>query len=207
LRRGAEGDAAFFKRVIGPALTSKRRILVLNDEAYHAYRHLANGPAPTRHRRDSDSEEVERATVWVDGLARVHRDREILRCLDFSATPMYLPGTGHAAWTPFEWVVSDFALVDAIESGLVKVPRMPVDDNAGTAIPKYRNLWEHVKANLPRASDEADTGSPLTDYLTQVDGPLRQLAGEWRETFERWQKAERNVPPCMIVICNDTKMA
>lgn len=202
LRRGEESDAAFCRRVIEAQLGKKRRLLVINDEAHHAYRHR-----PEAVGRREEKDEAERATVWVDGLARVHRDREVLRCVDFSATPMYLPGTGHAPWTPFEWVVSDFALVDAIESGLVKIPRMPVDDNAGTAVPKYCNLWEHVKANLPRARDEADTGSPLTDYLTQVDGPLRQLAGEWQETFERWRQAGRPVPPCMIVICNDTKMA
>src|SRR5439155_837123 len=86
----------------------------------------------------------------------------------------------------------DFALVDAIEAGLVKIPRMPTDDNSGAAVPKYRNLWEHVKASLPRPADEPDLGNPLTDYLMHVDGPLRQLAGEWRETFERWRDA-RNV--------------
>jgi type III restriction enzyme len=203
MRRGPESDAAFCRRVIEPKLGKKRRILVLNDEAHHAYRHK-----PGAARRGEEAEEAERATVWVDGLARAHRDREVLRCVDFSATPMYVPGSGHEPWTPFPWVVSDFALVDAIESGLVKIPRIPTDDNAGASVPKYRNLWEHVKANLPRGpKDEPDAGHPLVDYLTQVDGPLKQLAGEWQETFERWREAGRRVPPAMIVICNDTRMA
>jgi type III restriction enzyme len=202
MRRGAESDAAFCRRVIEPRLGRKRRILVLNDEAHHAYRHKA-GVA----RRGEQAEEAERATVWVDGLARLHRDRQVLRCVDFSATPMYVSGSGHEAWTPFPWVVSDFALVDAIESGLVKIPRIPTDDNAGAAVPKYRNLWEHVKATLPRPKDEPHAGNPLVDYLTQVDGPLKQLAGEWQETFERWRATGRPVPPAMIVICNDTRMA
>jgi type III restriction enzyme len=202
MRRGPESDAAFCRRVIEPALGRKKRLLVLNDEAHHAYRH-----PPEMKVTGDEKEDVERATVWIDGLARVHRDREIRQCIDFSATPMYVPGSGHDPWTPFEWIVSDFALVDAIESGLVKIPRVPTDDNAGAAIPKYRNLWEHIKTALPRAKDEPDVGNPLVDYLTQVDGPLKQLAGEWHETFHRWQETERVVPPVMILICNDIKMA
>jgi type III restriction enzyme len=89
----------------------------------------------------------------------------------------------------------------------VKVPRIPVDDHAGAAVPKYRNLWAHVKAHLPKRGDDADAANPLTDYLTQVDGPLKQLAGEWATSFEEWSAAGRAVPPAMIVICNDTKMA
>jgi type III restriction enzyme len=202
LRLGTESAAAFCKRVIEPALGTKRRILVLNDEAHHAYRHQPGAKVA----RD-EAVDVERATVWIDGLDKVHRDREILRCIDLSATPMYVPGSGHEPWTPFEWIVSDFALVDAIESGLVKVPRIPVDDNAGAAVPKYRNLWTHVKAHLPKRGDDAEAASPLTDHLTQVDGPLKQLAGEWQDSFDQWRAAGREVPPAMIVICNDTKMA
>ena len=203
-RRGPEGDAAFCRRVVEGKLGRKRRLLVLNDEAHHAYR---RAPGARVKQRGEEATEAERATVWIDGLARIHRDREILRCVDYSATPMYVPGSGHDPWTPFAWIVSDFALVDAIEAGLVKVPRMPTDDNSGAAVPKYRNLWTHVKASLPRVGDEPDAGNPLTDYLMHVDGPLRQLAGEWQETFERWRNAGRAVPPAMIVVCDSTRMA
>ncbi len=204
LRRGAESDAAFCRRVL-PDLRSKRRLLVLNDEAHHAWR-----PPPDLRVRAADRDDLMEATVWIDGLARIHRDREILRCIDCSATPMY-PGAvgGDRAWRPFEWVVSDFGLVDAIESGLVKVPRIPTDDDAGASIPKYRNLWEHVKQALPKRGDDADdAGHPLISYLSEVDGPLKQLSGAWFETFERWMgKDGREVPPVMIVVCNETKMA
>jgi len=90
MRRGPESDAAFCRRIVEPKLGRKRRILVLNDEAHHAYRHK-----PGVAKRGKEAEEAERATVWVDGLARVHRDCEVLRCVDFSATPMYVPGSGH----------------------------------------------------------------------------------------------------------------
>jgi type III restriction enzyme len=202
LRLGAESPAAFCRRVIERSLGRKRRILVLNDEAHHAYRRIPSAKVT----RD-EAEDIERATIWIEGLERVHYDRDILRCIDLSATPMYVPGSGHDPWTPFEWIVSDFALVDAVESGLVKIPRIPVDDNAGEAVPKYRNLWSHVKQHLPGRSDDPDKGHSLTDYLTQVDGPLKQLAGQWQSTFERWVEADRAVPPAMIIICNDINMA
>jgi type III restriction enzyme len=202
LRRGREGDAAFCRRVLRP-LGAKRRIMVLNDEAHHAWR-----PPATLQLSGEDRREAEQATVWLRGLKRIDRDRGILRALDFSATPMYPGAAGAKAWRPFEWIVSDFALVDAIESGLVKVPRVPTDDNAGRAIPKYRNLWEYVRKIVPKRTDAVgDRGHPLTDYLTEVDGPLKQLSGEWEETLRRWQAAGRRVPPVIIVVCSETKMA
>jgi type III restriction enzyme len=204
LKRGPESDAAFCRRVLGPTLGTKRRILVLNDEAHHAYR-FTGSSAP---RQGEQAAEVQQATVWVDGLARIHRDREILRCHDFSATPMYPAGSGRPAGALFDWIISDFALVDAIEAGLVKIPRIPTDDNAGAAVPRYRNLWDHVRTALPRgARDEPDRGLSLTDYLTRVDGPLKQLGDEWEETFEQWTTDGRPVPPAMIVVCQDTPLA
>jgi len=203
LKRGPESDAAFCRRVIGPGLGNKHRILVINDEAHHAYR-FAEAPA----QRGEAAQEAEQATVWIDGLARIHRDREILRCHDFSATPVYPSGSGKPAGSLFEWIISDFSLVDAIEAGLTKIPRIPTDDNAGASVPRYRNLWQHVRDALPRGEQDAtERGSSLTDYLTRIDGPLKQLAGEWEETLEQWRDVGRAVPPAMIVICNDTALA
>jgi len=203
LRRGPESDSAFARRVLAD-LGPKKRIMVLNDEAHHAWR-----PPPGLTAKGNDKDELLEATVWVNGLDRIHNDREILRCLDFSATPMY-PGAvgGEKAWRPFEWVVSDFGLVDAIESGLVKIPRIPTDDDSGLSIPKYRNLWEYVKKALPkRGEDPEDADHPLIDYLAEVDGPLKQLADGWIRTYEAWLEAGRAIPPVMIVVCNETKMA
>lgn len=200
VQRGRESDAAFCRRVLTD-LSSKGRILVLNDEAHHAYRLPPNTTAT------GSEEEVQEATVWISGLERVHRHREIVRAVDCSATPMYPSLFKDRAWTPFEWIVSDFALVDAIEAGLVKIPRTPTDDNTGEAIPKYRNLWEHIKETLPKRSEVEDQSHPLTDYLAEADGPLKQLAGAWEESFETWRKAGRQVPPVMIAICHDTTVA
>jgi type III restriction enzyme len=207
LKRGPESDAAFARRVLAD-LGDKRRIMVLNDEAHHAWR-----PPPDLEATGEDRKEAEQATVWIDGLARIHGTREVLRALDFSATPMY-PGAvgGQRAWRPFEWVVSDFGLVDAIESGLVKVPRIPTDDDAGYAIPKYRNLWEHLKNVAPKRGDDPDDeGMPVYDYLADIDGPLQQLVGQWEATLKAWLEVAESesggIPPVMIIVCNEIKLA
>jgi type III restriction enzyme len=201
LNRGPESDAAFCRRTL-TALSATGRVLVLNDEAHHAYRF-----PPDKQVSRADADEVREATVWIEGLERIHRHRGLLRALDYSATPMY-PGVFHdRAWRPFEWVISDYALVDAIEAGLVKIPRTPTDDNTGEAIPQYRNLWNHIKESLPKRTEADSDTHPLTDYLAEADGPLKQLAGAWEQTYEAWQESNRTIPPAMILICHDTTVA
>jgi type III restriction enzyme len=201
LKRGKESEAAFCRRVLTD-LSPNGKILVLNDEAHHAYRF----PESTKV-ASSDAEELREATIWIDGLAKIDSHRKILRAIDASATPMYTGLFKDKAWMPFEWIVSDFALVDAIESGLVKIPRTPTDDNTEEAVPKYRNLWQYIKDTLPKRNESEESSHPLTDYLAEADGPLKQLAGAWEETFVEWDKAKRDIPPVMIVICHDTTVA
>jgi type III restriction enzyme len=200
VKRGRESDAAFCRRVLTD-LSPSGKVLVFNDEAHHAYRFPADlSPG-------DDADEVREATVWIDGLDRVHRHRGILRAVDASATPMYPGMFKERAWRPFEWVVSDFALVDAIESGLVKIPRTPTADDAGNAVPKYRNLWEHIRKTLPKRTQAEAESHPLTDYLAEADGPLKQLAAAWEDTLVEWDAAGRPVPPAMVVIAHDTTVA
>jgi type III restriction enzyme len=201
VRRGRESDAAFCRRVLTD-LSPSGRVLVMNDEAHHAYRFPPDIAAAR-----IEAEEIREATVWIDGLERIHRHREILRAIDCSATPMFPSSFKEQAWTPFPWIVSDFALVDAIESGLVKIPRTPTDDNTGEAIPKYRRLWDYIKETLPKRSEAEEDAHPLTDYLAEADGPLKQLAGAWEETKIAWEEAGRDIPPVLIVICHDTNVA
>ena len=201
LKRGRESDAAFCRRVLTD-LAPSGRVLVLNDEAHHAYR-FPPDTAPGR----GEEDEVREATVWVDGLERVHRHRGVLQAIDLSATPMYPGLFKDRAWRPFEWIVTDFALVDAIESGLVKIPRTPTADDTGQAVPKYRNLWEHIRSSLPKRTQADADSHPLTDYLAEADGPLKQLAAAWEATFAAWEAAGRAVPPAMVVIAHDTTVA
>jgi type III restriction enzyme len=198
---GPESDNSFSRRVLA-GLSGNGKVMVLNDEAHHAYRFPADLVA-----KSSEQDEVREATIWVDGLEKINRARGILRAIDVSATPMYPGAFKEKAWTPFEWIVSDFALVDAIESGLVKIPRTPTRDDTGEAIPKYRNLWEHIKKSLPKRNESEDDSHPLTDYLSEADGPLKQLASEWEKTFLAWKSEGRKTPPVMVVIAHDTSVA
>lgn len=201
VKRGRESDAAFCRLVLND-LAPSGKVLVFNDEAHHAYRFPADLVAAS-----DEADELREATIWVDGLERVHRQRGILRAIDASATPMYPGVFKDRAWTPFEWIVSDFALVDAIESGLVKIPRTPTADDGGKALPKYRNLWEHIRKTLPKKSQADAESHPIMGYLAEADGPLKQLAAAWEDTLQEWDAAGRSVPPAMVVIAHDTAVA
>jgi type III restriction enzyme len=217
VQRGAESDTAFAKRILGRDLGSAGQLLVLNDEAHHAYR-----PAPP----PSEEEKVERlaqlssdekreaeelaeeATVWVGGLDRIHKARGIRMVVDLSATPFYIKGSGHPEGTPLPWVVSDFGLVEAIESGITKVPRVPVVDDSGRPDPKYFHLWRTIMAELP-AGDRQTVKRRATSgaVWTKAEGAFQMLAGKWEETFDAFASAGMAVPPVLIVVAANTELA
>jgi type III restriction enzyme len=207
LQRGVESDTAFCRRVL-KELGNKQNILVINDEAHHAYR---PAPLPEELREQLSDEEIaerEEATVWVSGLDRINAARGINFCVDFSATPFYIKGSGYPEGEPFPWIVSDFGLVDAIESGIVKIPRMPVDDNTGALIPKYFRLWEHINERLPASERQtARRRAKPESVLREAEGALATLASQWKETFEEFQRTGSPVPPVMIVVCDNTDLA
>nr|WP_244363739.1 DEAD/DEAH box helicase family protein [Thermus brockianus] len=207
VQRGPEGDAAFCQRVLRE-LGNKQNILVINDEAHHAYR---PAPLPEGLREQLSLEEIaerEEATVWVSGLDRIHAVRGINFCADFSATPFYIKGSGYEEGAPFPWIVSDFGLVDAIESGIVKIPRVPVDDNTGALIPAYFRLWEWINSRLPASERQtARRRAKPESVLREAEGALTTLASEWKKTFEAFQQASSPVPPVMIVVCDNTDLA
>ena len=207
MQRGAESDAAFCRRVL-KELGTKQNILVINDEAHHAYR---PAPLPDELREQLSAEEIaerEEATVWVSGLDKIHAVRGINFCADFSATPFYIKGSGYPEGEPFPWIVSDFGLVDAIESGIVKIPRVPVDDNTGALIPKYFRLWEYINQQLPASERQtARRRAKPESVLREAEGALATLASEWKKTFDEFQRAGSPVPPVMIVVCDNTDLA
>ncbi|CCW33858.1 DNA/RNA helicase, superfamily II [Chthonomonas calidirosea] len=207
VQRGPESDAAFCRRVL-KELGSKQNILVINDEAHHAYR---PAPLPDELRQQLSPEEIaerEEATLWVSGLDRIHAERGINFCADFSATPFYIKGSGYEEGAPFPWVVSDFGLVDAIESGIVKVPRVPVDDNTGELIPRYFRLWEWINSQLPASERQTVRRRAKPEsVLREAQDALATLASEWKRTFEEFRKADSPVPPVLIVVCDNTDLA
>lgn len=135
--RYVESDAAVVNRVLGRQVGGKKNILVFNDEAHHAYRIRKDEPDENEDLFDDEEEEdlVKEATVWVEGLDRIHSLRGINFCLDLSATPYFLARVGQSTNQTFPWVVSDFGLTEAIESGLVKIPQLAVRDSTGKDIP------------------------------------------------------------------------
>ena len=119
--------------------------------------------------------------------------------------PFFLRGSGYAEGTLFPWTMSDFSLMDAIECGIVKLPRVPVADNIpGGEMPKFRNLWEHIRGKMPkRGRGKAKALDPLS-LPVELQAALEALYGHYEKTFALWRAAGIEVPPCFIVVCNNT---
>jgi type III restriction enzyme len=208
-----ESDTAWLQRVLGDA-AGKQNILVMNDEAHHAYRiRPANGGEDEGDEEEDDEYDVQEATVWVDGLDRIHRHRGINFCVDLSATPYFLNRVNKDANKPFPWVVSDFGLVDAIESGLVKIPQLPIRDTTGDERAKYFNIWRWIMDPArPNALSSTERGgkrgNPKPEAILKwADTPIKILGGEWRETLREWQQNGEPRPPVFILVCKNTKIA
>ena len=191
-KRGAKSDEAYVRDVLGD-MASARNILVLNDEAHHAWR----VPAESRLRGVAKAE-VEEATKWVGGLDRIHRARGVLACHDFSATPFAPSGKRNSGEALFEWIVSDFGLNDAIEAGLVKTPRVVIRDDARLDARTYKSRLYHIYGD-PEVKDDlnrrAKAEEPLPDLVTNAYYLLGQ---DWRETAEKWAERPGAAPPVMI---------
>jgi type III restriction enzyme len=214
VQRGRESDGAFARRALDRDLGKAANLLVLNDEAHHAYR-----PARAKdddqlalpmsaEERDDAKQFAEEATVWVGGLDRIHATRGIRLVVDLSATPFYLKGTGYPEGQPLPWIVSDFGLVDAIESGITKVPRIPVMDNSGRPDPQYFRLWQAIMDKLPESERQtARRGAKPEGVWRNAHGALVTLAAKWKATFERFRESRYPVPPVLIVVAANTALA
>ena len=203
-----ETEGQMLQRVM-PGLMSMKRVLVLNDEAHHCYRERPAGDDEEGPLRGDERREAERnreaARVWISGLEAVRRKLGLLRVIDLSATPFFLRGSGYAEGTLFPWTASDFSLLDAIECGIVKLPRVPVADNVpGGEMPKFRNLWEHVRPKMPKRGRGRAAGLDPLGLPAELQTALEALYGHYAKTFELWAQAGIEAPPCFIVVCNNT---
>jgi type III restriction enzyme len=202
-----ETEGQMIQRVM-PDLMGVRNILVMNDEGHHCYRERQL-PEDDEDLRGDDRREAEKnneaARVWISGLEAVKRKLGITNVIDLSATPFFLRGSGYAEGTLFPWTMSDFSLMDAIESGIVKLPRVPVADNIpGGDMPRFRNLWEHIRTKMPRQGrGKAKSLDPLS-IPVELQTALEALYGHYEKTYQLWSEAEIRVPPCFIVVCNNT---
>jgi type III restriction enzyme len=179
-KRGAKSDQAYVREVLGE-MAAASNLVVINDEAHHAWRVPAGVAVPGVSKAD-----VEEATKWVAGLDRIHRARGILRCFDFSATPFAPSGKESQEEALFSWIVSDFGLNDAIEAGLVKTPRVVVRDDgvprAGSYRSKLYHIYEWVKDDLNRKAEEQE---PLPDLVTNG---YYLLGKDWLESVSQWRR-------------------
>ena len=202
-----ESEGQMLQRVM-PELMGMKNVLALNDEAHHCYREKP-GEDDEGDLKGEDAKEADKnreaARLWISGLEAVGRKLGLNRVIDLSATPFFLRGSGYAEGTLFPWTMSDFSLMDAIECGIVKLPRVPVDDNISTdEMPTFRNLWAHIRKDMPKKGrGKAANLDPLQIPVT-LQTALDALYGHYEKTFELWQKAGIEVPPCFIVVCNNT---
>ncbi len=204
-----ESEGQMIQRVM-PDLMGLKNILVINDEAHHCYREKPNseeddiGDLKGEERKEAEQNN-EAARLWISGLEAVNRKLGLARVIDLSATPFFLRGSGYAEGTLFPWTMSDFSLMDAIECGIVKLPRVPVADNIpGADVPVFRNLWEHIRKDMPKKGRGKAEGLDPLKLPTRLQTALEALYGHYKKTYELWDQAGIQVPPCFIVVCNNT---
>jgi type III restriction enzyme len=198
-KRGAKSDEAYVREVLGD-MAKVNNIVVINDEAHHAWR--VNPEAKTA---KIDRQLIEEATKWVGGLDRIHKARKILRCFDFSATPFSPSGKQTTEESLFGWIVCDFGLNDAIEGGLVKTPRVVVRDDGMPDVKNYKSklyhIYDHVRDDLSRG---AEAYEPLPDLVMNA---YLLLGKDWLATYTAWMEKGYTTPPVMITVANRTETA
>ena len=205
-----ETEGQMIQRVM-PDLMGLKDIIVLNDEAHHCYREKPQEPDDEDLKGD-DKKEAEKnneaARLWITGLEAVKRKLGVSRVIDLSATPFFLQGSGYAEGTLFPWTMSDFSLMDAIECGIVKLPRVPVAENIpGDELPMFRNLWENIRKDMPKKGrGSGDTLDPLK-LPTRLQTALQALYGHYEKTHKLWADRGIKVPPCFIIVCQNTAIS
>ncbi len=204
-----ETEGEMLRRACGPLLGFKQ-VIVINDEAHHCYRERPDSEAETpvsADEREEAKRNAEAARLWISGIEALKRKVGVRMVYDLSATPFFLRGSGYREGTLFPWTVSDFSLMDAIECGIVKLPRIPVADNAVNGeMPIYRDLWEHIGKRMPKkgASKTGDLDPLASTFPAELQTALFSLYSHYEKTYEEWDRAGLETPPVFIVVCNNT---
>ena len=212
-----ETEGQMIQRVM-PDLMGMKNIMVINDEAHHCYREKPasdddfiddKGNALTgdelKDAKERAKHENEAARLWISGLEIVQRKLGLTRVMDLSATPFFLAGSGYREGTLFTWTMSDFSLMDAIECGIVKLPRVPIADNLPNADqPMFRELWKHIGKKMPKSGRSKGLVLDPSALPIPLMSALEALYGHYVKTFDLWEAAGTSVPPCFIVVCNNT---
>jgi type III restriction enzyme len=205
-----ETEGQMLQRVI-PELIGMKHIVVINDEAHHCYRLHPDVEDRSTKIKGEDADQAEEnskaARVWIKGLEAIQRlkgnTNKVITVYDLSATPFFLSGSGYEEGTLFPWTMSDFSLMDAIECGIVKLPRIPISDGYSDDDPMYRNLWDKIRDGMPRKNSKNSINDP-EQLPPMLKTALRVLYEHYERVNESWQKANIVEPPCFIVVCNNT---
>ena len=202
-----ETEGQMLQRVM-PGLMGMKNILAINDEAHHCYREKP-GEELEGDLKGDDKKEAEKnkeaARLWISGLEAVNRKLGVSCVMDLSATPFFLSGSGYAEGTLFPWTMSDFSLMDAIECGIVKLPRVPVAQNLpGDEMPMFRELWKHIAKDMPKKGRGKSKSLDPLALPVRLQTALEALYGHYKKTFDLWEAAGIRVPPCFIIVCNNT---
>ncbi|MEN9642273.1 MAG: hypothetical protein RIR77_1462 [Planctomycetota bacterium] len=205
-----ESEGQMIQRVM-PDLMGLRQIMVLNDEAHHCYR----GKPPEADDAELKGEDKKEAAknndaarLWISGIEAVARKLGVARVLDLSATPFFLSGSGYAEGTLFPWTMCDFSLMDAIECGIVKLPRVPVAENiVNDEMPVYRNLWENIRDEMPKKGRGQGGELDPLKLPTRLQTAIEALYGHYEKTFNLWKENGIRVPPCFIIVCQNTAIS
>jgi len=218
----AKGEESPFKetpaqmvRRVCRELGNKKNVIVINDEGHHCYR---RAPEEVRERLTGDERREadkrnESARVWISGLEAIQKKVGIRAIYDLSATPFFLRGSGYAEGRLFPWVVSDFSLIDAIEAGIVKVPRVPVADDSMTGdMPTYRDIWSRIRDDLPKKGRGTERVAQEPNLPIALEGALQSLYGNYSKSYAHWDgdkaaQARGATPPVFIVVCNNTNVS
>ncbi len=192
-------DEAYVKDVLGD-MASATNLIVINDEAHHAWRVAVESKV-----KGVKKEDIEESTIWVGGLDKINRSRGILQCFDLSATPFAPTGKKASEEALFPWIVSDFGLNDAIESGLVKTPRVVIRDD-GNVDENFRSRLYHIYMDATVKDDIADSRKaqetePLPDLIKNA---YILLGKDWKTVYDDWKTRIPFVPPVMITVANTT---
>jgi len=202
-----ESEGQMLQRVMAE-LMGMKNIMSINDEAHHCYREKPDSDDEEQLKGDERKEaekNKEAARLWINGLEAVDRQLGLARVMDLSATPFFLSGSGYVEGTLFPWTMSDFSLMDAIECGIVKLPRVPVADNLpGEEMPKFRNLWEHIRTKMPKKGRGKGKTLDPQNLPVELQTAMEALYGHYAKTYELWKKEGVRVPPCFIIVCNNT---
>ena len=205
VKKGAESDEAFTQRVLGK-LAGYKNLVVINDEAHHAYRQRAEVKVSKKEAQEFGID-LEEATRWIEGLDRIHKTRHIRRCFDLSATPFAPTGKKSTEKGLFNWIVSDFGLNDAIEAGLVKTPRVVVRDDALANAQTYRSKLYHLYNEAEVKEDLNRRAEPHEPLPNLVQNAYTLLASDWREVAKDWKDEGHEIPPVLLTVCNRTESA